>query len=993
MPFRTISVAVTTEAAGAINGLRQTESAVNRFESATRQSSTRVNQSTRQMASGFSNLESIIGRGVTRSLTGFVAATVGGYAAGRALNAALRDIVGGAVQFQARMLNVNSISHLTGAQLDQLSNQVLDLSKQLPQSANTLAEGLYDIASSGFQGAAGVQVLTASAKAATAGLTDTSTAARAIVGALNAYGEGADQARAVSDELFQTVNVGVLNFNDLAQGIGQVIGTAAAAHVPLKDVGAAIATMTRQGLVPAESFTSLNQILAQLIQPSKGLAQVFDQLGYESGASALKAKGLYGVMQDIRRATGGNITTMSELFTDTRALRGAMDLVANGGRTYANSQQQMGDASRGAGATQHTLSEQLKAVSAQWALLKNRTEAVAISLGRTLLPELNGLIHGVEAIAGVIAHDGVRQVVEFGAAIYGASLAVKGLRAIAGSEFIAQLGQMIGLHEANAAALTAEGAAATRAAAQYEELAVAEAAAGSTGGRRLSILPLLGSGLGRAGVVGTALFAVGQGINAIQRALNPPPDVDKLTNSLIELAASGRLVGELPKTFGAGLKDLGSEIRRVVDPSNFQRAGDVAGTIVHIGGLLGSAHPDLDEAHHDFDSLDKSLAGLVQSGHADAAKSIFSTLATTANRQGVATRDLSSVLPKYNQALADTAAQAKLAGISTDGMVSAQVKALAQIKAMRQEALKQARSTVLPAFLGAFDISSEFQPADAAKSVHDAQQELLDAQRALRQEEARTSAQSKESVSSDISLANARKRVTDATTALTKAQHDAAQTGDLATIYRKNERDANTFVTNINTAIEHGLDPGNITRLLQEGPRAASAELAALVQDHSGHLIALANSSEHALERISRAAVRQAQFARIAINAPKEDADRYARELPKALSLQTLVNNMPAPATGHWLAEQLGITPKQVRQIAQDFGITLSTWVQNTLDQHPVHVHANVQIPRGAQYHQQGYAAGGHVVGPGPTGVDSIPAMLAPGEFINPAAALRKLAA
>jgi hypothetical protein len=56
--------------------------------------------------------------------------------------------------------------------------------------------------------------------------------------------------RNVSDSLFQTVNLGVLSFADLAQGIGTVVGTARRPQVSIDQVGAAIATMTRAGIVP-----------------------------------------------------------------------------------------------------------------------------------------------------------------------------------------------------------------------------------------------------------------------------------------------------------------------------------------------------------------------------------------------------------------------------------------------------------------------------------------------------------------------------------------------------------------------------------------------------------------------------------------------------------------------------------------------------------------------------------------------------------------------
>lgn len=320
-----------------------------------------------------------------------------------AVGAALAISVKSAAEFEKRMRNVNSISGLSERALAALSKQTLNLSKTLPQSANELAEGLYDIASSGFQGADGLKVLTAAAQAASAGLSDTATSGKAITAVLNAYGRGAQDASDVSDVLFQTVNLGVVTFGELAGQIGDVVGTAAAAKVGIEQVGAAVATMTLSGISAAESTTSLNRLLQSLLQPSDALASVFQRLGYESGSAALQSKGLHGVMADIQQVTGGNIDVMLALFPEIRAARGAFALLADSGQTYADVAARIEDKHKRAGATMRALREQMKSVSAQWQLLQNRGKVVAITAGTHLLPTLLRLMHGSEDLAGSLS--------------------------------------------------------------------------------------------------------------------------------------------------------------------------------------------------------------------------------------------------------------------------------------------------------------------------------------------------------------------------------------------------------------------------------------------------------------------------------------------------------------------------------------------------------------------------------------------------------------
>lgn len=301
-----------------------------------------------------------------------------------------------AVEFDRSMRNVNSISKMSEEQFAATEKQVIAMSKTLPQSAKELADGLYDIASSGFQGADGLTILKASAEAASAGLSTTAVASKAITATINAYGLTAKDAADISDVLFQTVNLGVVSFEELSGALGDVIGGAAAAGVSIDQVGSAIATMTLAGIGGNEAATSLNRLITSIIKPSDALKTLFKQLGYESGEAALKQKGLRGVMEDVRKSTGGNVTALLDLFPEIRAARGAFGLLSNDGKTYAKVSAEITDKTKRQGATLAALKEQMKGVGLQWDVMKNGINGVAIELGTKLLPYLTS---GMKSLA------------------------------------------------------------------------------------------------------------------------------------------------------------------------------------------------------------------------------------------------------------------------------------------------------------------------------------------------------------------------------------------------------------------------------------------------------------------------------------------------------------------------------------------------------------------------------------------------------------------
>jgi TP901 family phage tail tape measure protein len=309
-------------------------------------------------------------------------------AAGTVLGGALALAAKQSIALEAELRNVATISDQVRDNFGATRDVLVGLSKELPQSSVELARGLYDIASAGFQGAAGVEVLRQSAIGASAGLSTTAAAGRALTAILNAYGLSAAHAADVNDVLFQTVNLGVVTFDELAGTIGDVAGIAALAGVSIGEVGSAIATMTRVGLSGAESVTSLNRLLTSIIDPSEALVARMRELGLSLESLRDPAIGLGGFMERIRQSTGGSVVEMQKLFPEIRSLRGALALASAGGQNYATVAAQVADETARAGAAQKALREQSKSLSFQLKIARNDIAAIGTSAGQVLIPVL-----------------------------------------------------------------------------------------------------------------------------------------------------------------------------------------------------------------------------------------------------------------------------------------------------------------------------------------------------------------------------------------------------------------------------------------------------------------------------------------------------------------------------------------------------------------------------------------------------------------------------
>ena len=290
-----------------------------------------------------------------------------------------------AADYEKSMRNVNSISKLSEQQFTDISNEVLKLSTRMPQSAKNLADGLYQVASGGFQGAEGMKVLEASAKAASAGLTNTEVAAKGIIATLRAYGYEADRAGDISDTMFMTVKKGILTFEDLSSNIGTVIGVASIADIGFNELSGSIAYMTTKGIDAATATTSLNRLIFSIIDPSEKFAEVLRNAGYESGEMALKQIGLTGVMELLTKASGGSITKLQEMIPEIRAIRAAAALTGSGIDELNGFMEDFKDTT---GETNSALAEQEKGLNFQLQVLKNNISAVAIQLGTQYIPKV-----------------------------------------------------------------------------------------------------------------------------------------------------------------------------------------------------------------------------------------------------------------------------------------------------------------------------------------------------------------------------------------------------------------------------------------------------------------------------------------------------------------------------------------------------------------------------------------------------------------------------
>lgn len=316
---------------------------------------------------------------------------------GLGIKKAADEVIG----FDKAMRNVNSIAQLSEGRFASLSDEVLGLAGKTAQAPITLAQGLYDLVSSGFDANQSLRILQKSAKAATAGLTTTEVSTKAVAAVLNAYKLPASQAGKVSDQLFRTVDRGVISFESLAQNIGDVLPFSASLGVGLDQVGAAIASMTKAGVSGPETMTRIKGAMVALIRPSEDLKKVYKELGVASGEQLIQKTGsLQGALEALAKTTGGNKEALAKLFPDIRGLSGALLLTGGNAKSAGKDLEGLRNS---AGATDRALSQQQKSISGQWQKITAEAKTLAIQVGSVAVPAILAALLQVAPAAGHVA--------------------------------------------------------------------------------------------------------------------------------------------------------------------------------------------------------------------------------------------------------------------------------------------------------------------------------------------------------------------------------------------------------------------------------------------------------------------------------------------------------------------------------------------------------------------------------------------------------------
>lgn len=608
-----------------------------------------------------------------------------------------------ALDFDNAFTQMHTLAGVSAGEIGDLKDSVLDLAGETGRAPQELAEALLMIRSSGFEGAAALDVLEMSAKGAALSMGTTREVANAITNVLSGYGQANITAAQAMDILSASVEEGKTEASEMAPQFGRLIPVAAELGVSFGELGGIMAFLSKPTGDAALSATQLSGVLAKMLEPGIEGAEALDAVGMsaEDLRASILEKGLQATLEDLRSTLEANGMALNDFSVDQQFLQGALLLTGASAEDAREIIETVGDS---AGKTDEAFGKWAESMGAQNSRAFADFQVALIRLGDLILPVASDVLEFAGKVAEAFSKlpEGAQK-----------AILVFGLLAAATGPLLSVGGRLITVYGSVAKMIDNFGSnLANQAAAGFDQM-------GTAGGTAASGISRAARALGLLGVTVAALYAFGRALDAIDP--RQTANISELERSLLDLADSGRVTGEMADIVGGDFGKLKEAIEGIASPSTATQLVNVGDEIGSLGGLLGDGVNDLEQYRQRVDDVDKALAGLAARNPEEAARVLE---AITSELSADETERFLGVLDDYDTALAeiDTAARTAEGGIdATTGALGEQDEAAL--------AAEEAIKGYLDALTAMFD--PLFGMANALQSNQEAQIAVTEAQGAL----------------------------------------------------------------------------------------------------------------------------------------------------------------------------------------------------------------------------------------------------------------------
>ncbi|MGA5635084.1 phage tail tape measure protein [Streptomyces lydicamycinicus] len=555
-----------------------------------------------------------------------------------------------AANFEKGMSEVRAATGESAAGMRRLSDAALKAGNDTKYSASEAASAEAELAKAGIStGDIIGGALSGSLALAASGQMELGDSAVVAAQAMNSFNLSGQDVPHIADVISAGAGKSATNVHDMSMAFRQASIVASQTGLSLEDTAGTLALFAQNSLTGSDAGTSLKVMLQRLTPQSTEAQDAMNAVGFSAYDASGNFVGLSEMAQRLHTSFAGltpeaRNSAFATIF-GSDAVRSATILYkagASGVDTWTKAVNDSGYAARASA----TLTDNL---AGDWERLKSALETGLISSGSSA----NGMLRGMaKALTGVV--NWYNQLEPATQRTVTAITGIVGVVGLVGSAFLLMLPRVMAVR------------------AELVRLGVTAA------GTRTALM-----GLSKVGLVVGALWAAKTAVDSLGDSLRPqPPNATKMQTALINMATSGRVAGQMAKSFGKDLDGLGDALTRINNPGGLTAVTDWMGNLP----LGGGDDAGLTDAKNKLRAIDDALKSMVQGGNVTSAKSAFSALAREAKSSGHSTKELKALLPGYTDALANSSAEQKATAQSQGEMGDAAAKTKEEFEDQRSAA-------------------------------------------------------------------------------------------------------------------------------------------------------------------------------------------------------------------------------------------------------------------------------------------------------------------
>jgi TP901 family phage tail tape measure protein len=298
------------------------------------------------------------------------------------------------MDFDTSMTKMQTMVGLSADTVDGFRTSIMSLAGETAQSPKALADALFVLTSAGLRGEEALEALEYTAKSSALGLGDMTDIARAVSGAVNAYGSDVLSAATATDVFAAAARAGNFDTAQLAGSIGQALPWAAQAKVSFEDLAGGIALLTRTNGDAAASTTQMSALMRAFVAPAAEAAKALDDVGMSTAdlQAIIAERGLPAALQHLLELFGGNTEKLLKFIGSSEGGAAALAILEADAATLADT---FGVTAGAAGLVDEAFGVVSETAGFQMSQAFVKLQTAMIQFGDILLPMVASAAEGV----------------------------------------------------------------------------------------------------------------------------------------------------------------------------------------------------------------------------------------------------------------------------------------------------------------------------------------------------------------------------------------------------------------------------------------------------------------------------------------------------------------------------------------------------------------------------------------------------------------------